>query len=198
MKKQLLMFAATCVAVCCFGACTPVNNNTDNDEYNVLNAMLEVSYSQLDITITDTFDENTVLKSEYSITYSDTETTVEYAVEKFNKIEFDKPATELKTTLTGVAIIVNSFVSFIGDDVGISADIAKVGLTFKKGYFENDILSDGNFSADVKNADAFLGSHVVCSNMKVTATFGDAFNDIKIIYVSEGGNEVEIKYIFNI
>ena len=199
MKKQLFALAAIGVAVCCLGACKPTEPVFQNpDEYDVLNTMLNANYSHIEITLTETVDEDTSLTSIYSIAYSETEITVEYSVEKFNTIELDKPTTELKTTLTGVAIIVGSFISVMGDDVGIDADIARVGLTFKKAYFENDILSDDSFHADVKNVSGFWGSQVTCSNMKIATNFGEAFNDINIQYLSESGNKVEIKYIFNI
>ena len=198
MKKRFLAFAAIGVAVCCLCACAKKTDNGDNAEYDALNAMLKADYSQIALTVTNTYDEDTSLKSEYTITYSDTQITVEYSVERFVEISLDKPSTEVKTTLTGVAVIVDGNVSFTGDDVGITADIAHPRLTFKKDYFKNAELTGNYLIADVKNASAFLGSQINCTDMKVTAIFLDMFNDIKISYISESGNKVEYVYKFNI
>lgn len=199
MKKRLLTIAAIGVAVCCLGACKPADAGTAADEYDDLNAMLLADYSQIVLTVTNTFDEDTSLKSEYTITYSETRITVEYSVEKFNEIDLGNPSTQLKTTLTGTVFIVNGLVVSANEtDVSISASIAQVGFTFKKNYFDNDVLSDGSFQADVKNVDSFIGSHINCSNMKIVATFDEVFSGITVTYISEGGNKVEIDYNFYI
>lgn len=197
MKKRLLTIASICVAACCLGACNTLDKNT-TDEYDFLNNMLDLNYLQLEISISETIDENTSLHSVYVISYSESVIKVEYSVEKFNEIGLDNPSTELKTTFNGMAVIVNGIVSVVGDDVDISANIARVGFTFKKGYFENDVLSDGNFKADVKKVDSFIGSHIVCRDMKVAATYGDAFSNINITYTSETGSEVNFIYEFKI
>lgn len=197
MKKGLLSITSICLAACFIGACSTPGKNT-TDEYDFLNKMLNLNYSQLEITITETVNENTSLNSEYVITYSESMIKVEYSVERFNEVGLDNPSTELKTTLSGLAVIISGIVSVVGDDVDINANIAKVGLTFKKEYFENDVLSDGNFEADVKKVDSFIGSHVVFSDMKVVATYGEAFNNINITCTSETENKVNFTYVFKI
>lgn len=198
MKKQFLAFAAIGVAVCCFGACAKNTDNGGNDEYDALNTMLKADYSQIALTVTNTYDEDTSLKSEYTITYSDTQITVKYSVEKFVEISLDNPSAEVKTTLTGVAIIKDGDITFTGDDAGITADIAYPGLTFKKSYFKNAQYADMYLIADVTNASAFLGSQLKCTDMKVKAIFLDVFHEIQISYVSEIGSKVEYAYTFNI
>ena len=198
MKKRLLTIAAIGVAVCCLGACKPASSGTAADEYDDLNAMLNADYSQIVLTVTNTYDEDTSLKSEYTITYSETQITVEYSVERFVDISLDNPSKEIKTTLSGVAVIINDDISFNGDEVDITAEIAKPGLTFKKDYFKNAQLTGNYLIADVKNASAFLGSQLNCSDMKVNAIFLDMFYEIQISYISESGNKVEIEYLFNI
>ena len=197
MKKGLLTIASICVAACCLGGCSTPDKNPV-DEYDFLNKMLDLNYSQLEITVTETIDESTSLNSEYLITYSESVIKVEYSVEKFVEISLDDPATESKTTLTGTAIIVDGFLSVIGSDVGITKDIAKVSLNFKKKYFENDLLNSSDFEADVKDVKGFLGSKITCSDMKVTANFSGAFSQIDITYISNLGNAVEYKYNFKI
>lgn len=197
MKKQLFAVAAIGIAVCCLGACEIPDADTP-DVYDGLNAMLNANYSQIEITVSETFEEATSLTSEYLITYSDVQIKVEYSVEKFVEVSLDNPSTEVKTTLTGEAIIKDGTISFNGDNAGITADIAQIGLNFKKKYFENDALTDGSFHADVKNAAGFIGSPLTCSNMKVVAYFGDVFNSINLTYVSVSGNKVEFAYFFTV
>ena len=198
MKKQFLAFAAIGVAVCCLGACAKKTDNGDNAEYDALNTMLKVDYSKIELTVTNTYDEDTSLESKYLMTYSDTRITVEYSVERFIEISLDNPSAEVKTTLTGVAVIKDGDISFTGDDVGITSEIANPKLTFKKDYFKDAQLTDMYLIADVKNASAFLGSQLKCTDMKVKAIFLDVFYEIQISYVSEIGSKVEYAYTFNI
>lgn len=200
MKKQILAFAAIGVAACCLGACTKVDKDKDNsfvNEYDNLNAMLNANYSQIEITVTDTFDENTSLKSDYIIKYSDSQIKVEYSVEEFAEVSLDGTS-DLITTLKGEAVIKDGAISFDGDKVGITADIAKLGLNFNENFFTNAQLTGNYFIADVEFASAFLGSAIECSSMKVNATFFEVFYDIQITYVSESGNNVEYTYIFTL
>lgn len=198
MKKQLMILATVGIAVCCLGACKKTDNGDESGEWGALNAMLGMNYSQMELTVTDTIDEDTALESKYSITYSDTQITVKYSVEKFVELSIDNPSAETKTTLTGVAVIINGFVSVAGDDVGITADIAHPKLTFKESYFTNVELTGNYLFADVKNVSGFLGSKLNCSDMKVKATFLDVFYEIQIAYISESGSTVEYSYEFHI
>lgn len=195
MKKHIFMLAAVGVAACCLGACTtePAVN-----EYDVLNDMLNKSYSQIVLTVTDTFDENTWLTSEYIMEYSDSGVTVNYSVEKFDKIDasLDGPLENVKTILTGEVVIENGIVISDNDDVNITADIAEIGLNFNGDYFDNAQLEDMSLKADVKNVSAFLGSQLTCTDMKVQATFLMVFYNIKITYTSESGSKVEYNYAF--
>lgn len=196
MKKQILMLAAVCAATCCLAACSK-----PYDEYATLNKMLDKEYSQVVLTVTDTFDEHTSLSSIYTIKYSGITVTVEYVVEKFTKIDasLEGPAEDVITTHTGEMIIEGGVVtSRDGDDVGLTAEIAYMGLEFKKEYFANVELTGNFIKADVTNASAFLGSQLTCTDMKVYATFIEVFNEINVTYTSESGSLVEYDYIFTI
>ena len=196
MKKKWIMFAAVCAFSCCLGL-VGCDMGSNTGEYDALNAMLDADYSQIVLTVTDTFDKNTSLTSEYTVKYSTDTITVTYTVERFNEASLDNPSTDIKTTLTGEAVIEDgAIVSRSGDDIKLPVDIAKPRLTFNKKYFENVNLTGVNLKADVKNADAFLGSQVSCTGMKVSATFLDVFYNINISYTSAGGNKVEYKYVF--
>ena len=202
MKKQILTLAAVGIEVCCLGACTPKG---DNSKYDALNTMLNASYSQLDVTVTDKFDENTILKSVYKVTYSGGGITVEYEVEKFNELSLGSPASMgIKTTLKGVATIQGCMISYEGDrvDLNVPAGNPIEGaepwslLKFKKAYFKNAVLTDEFLVADVADPSGFLRTEISCTNMKVQATFLDVFDEIQIIYTSSGGNQVKYEYVF--
>lgn len=195
MKKQYLALAAVGVAVCCLGACKSKKNN---DEYTKLNTMLNASYSQISITVTDTFDEGTSLKSIYLVTYSGDAATVDYSVEQFVDISLDNPVfSNVKKTLTGKATIKYDTVGIEGDSVDVDFySIAHPKLTFKKDYFVDVQLSNVYLIADVEDPSAFLGSEIDCTNMTVTALFNEVFENIQVNYTSEGGNEVNYTYIF--
>lgn len=197
MKKKILALAAVCVAACCLGACDSSSNIPAND-FDKLNAMLHADYSRVVITVTDTFDENTSLTSEYAVNYSDDGITVNYVVEKFAELSLDDPQEDVKRVLRGEALIQGgAVVSVEGDDIGLTAEIAEMGFVFQEDYFENVELTGIQLKADVKEPAAFFGLQMDCTDMKVAATFLDVFFDINITYTSASG-QVEYTYAFEI
>lgn len=195
MKKSVLMItaAAACVAACGFGACSC--KKSGNSGYDKLNDMLNANYSQIALTVTDTFDDESTLISEYIIKYSESEITVEYTVERFSSLSLDGTSDSFKTVLTGTAVIKDGSVTG-GEEVGITASIANPKLNFKSSYFGQAYLTDTSLLAEVKEPSAFLGIAVSsCTDMKVNAKFSDVFSDIKVIY-TQNGNKVEYKYVF--
>lgn len=192
MKKQIFTIAAVCAAACSFCACRPAKN-----EYDTLNDMLHESYSQIELTVTMQFDEYDSLTSEYTFKYSGNRVTVNYAIERYNTFDLDGPMEELKTTMRGEAVIEDGvIVSINGDETDLSTLSTTPGLTFKEQYFANAELTGVYFLADVEKPIDFFGANVSCSNMKVKATFGEVFHDIRITYTSTSGNAVEYKYLF--
>lgn len=192
MKKTIFAVAAACAAALSLGACT-----TASDEYAPLNAMLDLNYSKIILTVTDTFDDTASLTSEYEMEYSDGGVTVKYSVERFTEVSLDAPAANEKTTLTGTAQIKDGAVTG-GENVNLPATIADTGLTFKGEYFENAELEGTYLKADVKNVSGFMGADIVCSDMKVFATFLDSFYNIRITYTGEKGNAVKCLYEFSL
>ena len=156
-----------------------------------------INYSKIILTVTDTFGEDSSLKSEYVLEYSEVGVTVKYSVERFNNVSIDAPAASDKITLTGTAQIKDGAVTG-GENVNLPATIADTGFTFKGEYFENADLTGVYLKADVKNASGFTGTEIVCSDMKVFATFLDSFYDITVTYTGENGNAVECAYKFSI
>lgn len=194
MKKQIYVLATLLAATCGLAAC-----GSKSSEYAALNEMLDVGYSKIEITVTETFEENLSLESKYTIEYSDSQITVGYTVEKFAELSINKPLADIKTTLKGEAVIQGGeIVSVEGDDINLSADIAKTGFAFKKKYFKNAELKSMYLKADVKNVSGFMGTKLTCTNMKVDAFFMDAFDYINIMYTSAGGNAVEYRYNFTL
>ncbi len=195
MKKIIFILAAVCATVCCLGACS-VN---DSDSYDSLDEMMKMHYSGIDVSVTNTFDENTSLLSEYKISYSGESITVTYAVEKFSALDPDGPLSGFKTTMRGEAVIENGvIVSVGGDEVDLPVTVTSPGFRFKKDYFSNEKLTGVSFTADVKErcTSGFFGATLPCSNMKVKATFIEGFRDIRITYTSASGSEVKYKYTF--
>lgn len=196
MKKQILAIAAIMTAACGLAAC---HKKDDTSKFDALNAMLDISYSKIEITVTDTFDDDLFLESKYTIQYSESAITVSYTVEKFAELSLANPLGDMKTTLTGEAVIQSGvIVSVEGDKISLSADIAKPGLSFKEEYFENAELTNILFKADVKDASGFMGTEITCTDMKAEATFLDALYNINITYTSASGNAVEYLYVFTV
>ena len=196
MKKVIILILSICVAMCALSACKSSCKIKETDKYQLLNSMLEENYSQITISVNNTFtDEDITLESVYTVKYSQTEITVEYKVERFASLSLDNPTTEVKTVIEGTATIKDGVVSG-GEDAGITADIAKIGLSFKEQYFKNVLYTGKYISADVTDASGFLGTELTCTDMHVEAKFNKVFTSIEISYV-QGGNEVEYSYVFN-
>lgn len=191
MKKSILMIAAAGVAACALSAC-----GGETTGYDQLNSMLAENYSQIALTVTDTFDEDLSLKSEYVFKYSESEIKVEYSVERFADISLDNTSNGLTVTATGTAVIKDGEVKG-GKDAGITADMANLKFNFKEQYFENATLTGVYFKADVKNVGSFLGLALGCTDMKVYAEFLDVFYSIDISYTLDG-NKVECNYVFTV
>lgn len=195
MKKHFFALAVIGIAACCLGACGEFG---DNAQYEALNAMLEVNYSVIDITVSNTFEENISLTSEYKMTYSSDSVRVEYTVEEFAETSLDNPSPNAKTKLKGEATIKNGNVTFDGDEVPLTAQIANLGFSFKQDYFKNASLTNTSLSADVVSPSDFWGSTLACTNMKVKATFREAFSSLQITYTSSIGSQVKYTYSFTI
>lgn len=199
MKKRLLTIAAIGVAVCCLGACKPASSGTAADEYDGLNAMLNADYSQIVLTVTNTYDEDTSLQSKYTINYYDDYILVKYTVEQFTEISIDSPSTEMKSIIDGEAIIMGELVTVLfGDDAGITDDIAKLTLSFDESYFKNIYLTNDYIEADVKDESGFLGHNINCTNMSMRASFNNVFNRMEITYTSATDSVVEYIFEFKI
>ena len=194
MKKRFIAFGATVLAAaCCLGSC-----GEQPDGYDALNEMLHKDYSQIVLTVTDTFDGEISLTSVYTVKYSNEGVTVDYKVERFSVLTPDAPSTDVKTTFTGTAVVEDGVIVSAGEEVGFSSIEFVTGLAFKGEYFENAELTDAYMIADVKDADAFMGTEISCTEMKATAVFYDVFYTINITYTSASGSRVKYLYEFTV
>ena len=196
MKRHIFIICVLCALACALTGCKPVKKPV-YDEYAGLNTKLGASYSQISITVNNTFtDEDITLESKYTVKYSQSEITVDYKVERFASVSLENPTDEVKTVYEGTAVIVGGIISG-GSEVGLTADISKLSLNFKEEYFNNAVLTGIFFKADVKNASAFLGADVSCTDMTVSAEYVEVFSVIEINY-TESGNKIQYLYEFTI
>ena len=193
MKKSILVIAAVSAVACALSACG--KDKGSSGQYDELNSMLEMNYSSVTITINNKYtEENITLKSEYKIEYEHTQTTVEYKVDRFAPILFDDPSADVVTTYEGTAVIKNGVIS--ANDIGLTADIAKLPIDFKEEYFEGAELTGMYLNADVKDVSGFMGTSIDCTDMHVYAEFLEMFYNITVTY-KQSGHEIEYKYVFN-
>ena len=195
MKKKLILAIAAISAAACFGACG--KNNGGFNHYDEINKMFNMDYSQIAVTVTDTFDSSTKLVSEYTMTYSGSEITVEYNVERVTGISIDTGAVQTEKH-TGTAVIRNGAV--ISDDGGMIDTVPSANFKFKADYFTNvvEVMIDIQLDADVKNPSAFMGTQMTCTDMHVVANYFDSIRDMQITYTAESGNTVNISYVFTV
>ena len=185
---------AASAAACMLAAC----GSRGKGRYDTLNKMLAAHYSEIVLTVTDTFDEDTYLTSEYTFAYpTEDSAVVHYTVERFGELSLD--GGQEKVILTGSALISGGELVYTsGDDIGIPESFATKGFAFRAEYFENAQLTASAFSADVKDVSAFLGCELSCSDMKVAASFADAFESLLVTFTAADGSAVEYRYEFTV
>lgn len=194
VRKFIPVILAGCAAAAIFGGCT----TDESTNYEELNAKLDLEYSQIVLTVTNTYDENSVLTDKYTIKHVEGVVTVNYSIERFAEVSLDS-ATDEKTTIVGEAVVMGENVIYIdGEEAPLDALAAGTGLSFKQEYFVNATLADGSLNADVSNPSGFMGALLNGTSMKVSATFGEAFNNIKITYNAKDGHQVEYLYSFTV
>lgn len=195
IKRRIPAIILLCSLFLAFCGCNTQQSSTEN-EYDHINEMLNLNYSQINLTVTNEFAEDAILKSEYSMKFSDGGITVNYCVERFSSLSLDSTA-PIKTKHVGEATVSDGKINYVqGDEVNLDAVTEGIGLEFKEEYFDNIDLTGVYIFADVVNPDGFFGSPLACREMKVKATFIEVLIDIKISYLTQDGNRVEYLYLF--
>lgn len=196
--KKIFTVLSLCLAAVCLSACNGGGEEPEPDRYAALNEMLHAQYSQIELTVTDTFDEDTFLKSEFTFSFpSEGCIAVGYSAERFSEIGgLDELPPSVKTTISGEGEYRDGVL--VSDSGGLLPDrLAGAGLVFKEEYFGNAVFELARFRADVLSADGFLGiSAFRGSEMRVEATFVELFYDMEIVYTAEDGSRVEYLFAF--
>lgn len=199
MKKFIPVFTVLCIAAAAVSGCKTKSNDGVRDKYDGLNTMLAMNYSKVVLTVENDYGEET-LESIYTMSFYDGGMTVEYSVERFSEVSIDSSA-QLKTAVVGEARIEGGEITYIdGEPVSLEAVTAVGGLNFKKEYFENADLTENYLIADVKDPSGFIGSEIICTDMKVKAIYLyslNTFNSINITYKTQSGNSVKYLYKFS-
>ena len=194
MKKAVLLISSICASACALSACSACGEK-EVSVYDSLNSMLVASYSQISISVDNTFtDADITLGSVYMLIYNEDTITVQYRVERLNELSFDNPTTEPKYAIEGTAVIVDGMITG-GNDVGLNVYIANIPLEFNEKYFSNTVIDETSLSADVISPSEFLGSKIDCTDMKVMAKFSDVLESITVTYNLDA-QEVEYRYVF--
>ncbi len=187
MKKKIFALIILTVAVLTLCACS------DSDGYSDLNKMSALSYGEIKIEVKTSYDGET-LKDVYEVNNDGSKSVVNYSIERLSEVSLSGVG-EYKTVKTGTFTVENGKIT--GTEVTDFEAAAYSGFNFNKEYFTDVILSDGKFEASVKSPAEFMGKPVlICSNMKVNVTYGEALESAIITYTSEKGAEIEISYTF--
>ena len=194
MKKRIVLIALLVLVLVCLTACGNVENTL-----TAVTTLLKEDYSNVTINVT-TETSNVTLQGVYSLSFDGDKTTIEYSYDKLNELDIDgNNAGSYKTTISGTAVVQGNTVTENGVPVELPAGpLDYTGLSFKEGFFNKARVSNGSFSANVRNPKGFTGNNdFVCSNMRVEVKFTtDSLSEINITYVSANGNNVTVVYWF--
>ncbi len=193
MKKIFKIILFTVVAVLTLCGCEKASGKVD---YDSLTKKLNSDYSGWTLTVMTKKDDVT-LTDIFTVKNSDTQTEIEYSIEKLSEHSFDDD-NDFITKKSGTAVIKDGKIETVnGDEVTIEIEnIATLGLSFKAEYFGNAKFSDTSFSASVTNPSGFLGKSLTCTDMTVYASFADKFTKINITYTAENGAKIVCTYSF--
>lgn len=194
-KKQLLAVVLSCVALALamviFAGC---NNNLYSDLSKVANAQ----YANVSVKIT-TEQNGTTLTSTFDVKNSDSNSVVNYSVQKVAPIDPDASVSDSDTiTSVGTVTLQNGEVKEqSGDPMSVNfGDVTKLSLRFVEKNFDNVNDANGIFSAKVIRPQVFMNaSNLQCSDMTVTFDYDGATEHLIIIhYTSQSGAAVTLMY----
>ena len=197
MKKKILLVTvalALVLVIACLAAC-----GDNNGVFNKINKLLEVNYSKVKINVTT--DMNGVeLNGEYVLTFGEGVTNVKFSYEELNGLSFEGDNGGFKNTVSGTAVVQNGVVISDSQEADLNtAHLDFTGLSFKQAYFKNVTSTSNEFEADVTSPKGFIGnSQFDATNMHVKVVYtSSAIVQIVMTYVSAGGAEVSVTYVFS-
>ena len=196
MKKILLVsalvlvFALTLTAlVACDGFFSALDD---------INKLIKLDYSTVTLNVTTETGEFT-LNGVYTLTFDGDKTIVDYSFDRFNDLSIDgNNSDSYLTTVSGRAVVQNGKIVEGDVSVDLPQELDFNGISFNQAFFTNTNVTGAKFEADVKDVKGFTGNaDMSCSNMHVTVLYSkDALSKITITYLSEGGSNVSISYLF--
>lgn len=191
MKKTIVLFALI-ISLLCVCAC----GGSGSGSFTDLNDMAKQNYSIVERTV-KTMVSGETLTSRFTVRNGDV-VEIDYSLEQLNKIDINNMPDEYKTVKTGVVKLNGTEVTEqTGDEVDVNfAAMTKVNLDFVEEYFAQVKWSNGKMTANVSNAQGFLGSDVYYVWMTVTAEYSKTLNKVTVDYLLTNGVEVQLTYAF--
>lgn len=196
MKRIICSLVLVFSLLLCLPACTDTPAEiVDNTTYQMFNAFIaEVPSYVIELNVTS--PKGSQVNEKYEVTVADNEKTVIYRIEKLNPI-----------TLDGNNIsIPDEYVSVMeGTDCLTAENASKYALPvfhFSDETVENLTLDVSGFpyrfTADVVDAEAFMGAMINGTNIKVEGEYvAGAFYYVILSYTSINGNTVTVTYTYN-
>ena len=191
MKKIVLFVFVILLSMITVG-CNFNNNNNDKEKTKeeIVNALLDKDYSNIDITSITSKDDYS-LTSTYKINNTNGVITLTYSIEKYNKLDINNPDTEEKTTQTGKIEYQNGERRVIeGDNVNIDINgLSLKGLKFSESDFDSVEFSNGKVVLKSSNGKRFLNESNDLLNFEIVIEYSDeAINKVTISYKQDSYN----------
>lgn len=198
----ILILSITILSGCKFHRTTTagptVATTTEDPNYIFLSSLLNKNYNHVEISIKDTFSDNSVLNSSYIINTSGNNTEIDYSYETLNKITVSGNSVvipdEMKKVHTGKATYQNGTLVNNTGDINIKIDkldIKKINIDLSN--FSNVSITSSSFTANV-NKSSYLGIDNF-SNMVLSISFDlNKILKITLSYYSDGVNTT-IEYV---
>ena len=175
---------------------------SQDDVCDTLNSLVAQAKEEVTLTVGTTMDGET-LSGTFTAVQEEDGTRVTYVYEQLSTFEKGEDGYVIpdsyKTTYEGTMLISDGkVVEQDGDAADITIEqITAAGLEFEEEYFSDVSSSGGVFRANVAAPSDFLRTEINCSGMSVEVRYSqDSIGSIKISYISSGGAQVEISYVF--
>ncbi len=191
MKRKILILVSVVLALT-FALCACADDNT----YTRINKLLNEDYSKVELTVSTTFDDET-LTSTVTSTQNGDETTVKYCIRQYATFGDSVPENYVEETNGEIVVKNGKIVRNNGVLVGIDLEQATAKYNFNADYFIAPQMNGNVFSASVGNAKGFFGdTEFAGSGVKVSVTFSEVLESMQVTYTSQSGAKVELNYVF--